>query len=53
MAKMLKSVPRSSIISPLYHKDEFATDFNKKAGFFNFFFVNLCSLINNKGTLTI
>ena len=51
--KKSKSVQRKSIISPLYHKDEFATDFNKKAKLFNFVFVSQCSLINNKDTLII
>ena len=43
-----KKIP---IIPPLYHKNEFVIDFQKKAEFFNSFFVDQCSLISNSSEL--
>ena len=39
------------IIPPLYHKNKFVIDFQKKAGLFNSFFEDQCSLISNSSEL--
>ena len=39
------------MIPPLYHKNEFLIDFQKKAELFNFFFADQCSLISNSSDL--
>ena len=39
------------IIPPLYHNNEFVTDFKKKVELFNFFFADQCSLISNSSEL--
>ena len=36
---------------PLFHENEFVTDFKKKAGLFNSFFAKQCSLISNDSKL--
>ena len=45
-----KKVP---IILPLLINDHFVTNFNEKANYFNDFFVNQCSLINNHSKLPL
>ena len=35
----------------LYHKNEFVTDFQKNAKFFNSVFVDQCSVISNRNEL--
>ena len=43
-----KKVPT---IAPLFHENEFVTDFKKKAELFNLFFAKQCSLISNHSKL--
>ena len=45
-----KKVP---IIPPLLINDNFVTNLNEKAYYFNEFFVNQCSLINNRSKLPL
>ena len=39
------------LISPLYHQNDFVTNFKIKAELFNSFFANQCSLIKNDSKL--
>ena len=45
-----KNIP---LIPPLFHRNEYVTDFKKKAGLFNSFFVKQCSLISNSSELPL
>ena len=45
---IIKKIP---IIPPLYHKNEFVIDINKKIELFNSFFADQCSLISNSSEL--
>ena len=38
-------------VHPLFHENKFITDFKEKAGSFNHFFVNQCSLLSNNSVL--
>ena len=41
------------IIPPLYHNGNFITNFRQKAEFFNFFFAEQCSILQNSSKLPI
>ena len=41
------------LIPPLFHGDEYVTDFKKKAELFNSFFTKQCSLISNSSELPL
>ena len=41
------------LIQPLFHGNEYVTDFKKNAEFFNSVFVKRCSLISNSSELTL
>ena len=42
-----------SLIPPLFHENEYVTDFKKKAEFFHSFFAKQCSLISNCSELPL
>ena len=45
-----KKIP---LIPPLFHENEYVTDFKKKAELFNSFFAKQCSLISNSSELPL
>ena len=45
-----KNIP---LIPPLFHGNEYVTDFKKKAELFNCFFAKQCSLISNSSQLPL
>ena len=51
LLKIFLNNEKIPIIPPLYHKNEFVTDFKKKAELFNSFFADQCSLISNSNEL--
>ena len=51
MLKYFLNNKKVRVIPPLFHENEFATNFKKKAELFNSFFARQCSLIINNTKL--
>ena len=47
LLKIFRNNKKMPIIPPLYHKNEFVTDFKKKDELFKSFFADQCSLVSN------
>ena len=47
LLKIFLNNKKFPLITPLFHKNRFITDFKEKAELFNFFFSNQCSLLKN------
>ena len=47
LLKIFLNSRKIPVISPLFHENRFITDFKEKAGIFNSFFSNQCSLLKN------
>ena len=53
LLKRVFSNKKIPLIPPLFHENEYVTDFKKKAELFNSFFAKQCSLISNGSELTL